>query len=376
MRSPRMIEDADLRAGASADLRSPADPPDPARRQAGKQERHVSGDPALSATTVTAAAAEPGSEAALNKVAATVLRCYQITGISVLAGVEDYTEGTYAGDPEIGYHEAQRRQHVCLLDELGAGAGFRLLDIGCGLGTLMSLARDRGCDVTGVTISADQYAACRARGLRAVLADYRALPQEWNGAFDGVIVNGALEHFCQPTDAIAGQQDRIYREMFGILARLLDPGSPSARVVTTALHFRGAPVAPARCLRSPLLQLLHPQGFHFAVLHRGYGGYYPVVGQLERCAHGFFRLVREFDGTRDYGFTVADWRRLFCRALIRRPRFGAALLRHLLLDPLHTFWFVASFVGPASQLWQFRGNPSPVQHFRHTWKLSPARAKR
>lgn len=306
------------------------------------------------------------SSAGLAEVATTVRRCYHLAGVSALAGVEDYTEGIYHGDPQTDYHEAQRRQHTYLLDEVGADPGVRLLEIGCGLGTLMLAAQARGCEVTGVTISEDQYAACQARGLRVVLSDYRALPREWTGAFDGIIINGALEHFCQPTDARDGQQDRIYENMFGILAGLLDPSSSLRRVVTTTLHFRGVRVAPSKLLRSPFLQVFDRQGFHFAILHRGYGGYYPVAGQLERCARGFFRLVREVDGTQDYGFTAEDWLRMFRGALCRR--FGAALFGHFVHEPAHTFWFTASFLGPASQLWQFRGVPTPVQHFRHTWE--------
>lgn len=309
-----------------------------------------------------------GTADRLPRVAATVRRCYGLTGISALAGVEDYTEGIYGGDPRADYEAAKRRQHAYLLDQIGVGPGFRLLEIGCGLGTLLLTAQARGAEVTGVTISEDQCATCRGRGLHVELADYRALPPQWSQAFDGVVVNGALEHFCQPTEALNGQQDRIYREMFTILAGVLDPRSRSRRVATTALHFRGEAVPPAECLKSPWRQVFDRRRFHFAILHRGYGGYYPVPGQLERCAQGLFRLVREEDGTQDYGFTAEDWLRRFLRALACRPRFGAALCGHFLRNPAHTFWFSASFLGPASQLWQFRGTPPPVQHFRHTWE--------
>lgn len=308
----------------------------------------------------------------LSGVSGVVRLCYHLTGISALAGVEDYTEGIYNGDPSTDYLEAQRRQHNYLLDEVGTGPGFRLLEIGCGLGTLMMAAQARGSNVTGVTISKEQCAVCRERGLQVVLADYRELPAEWKGQFDGIIVNGALEHFCQPEDVIEGRQDRIYGNMFRIFAWLLRPSSPSRRVITTALHFRASAPPPAKLLRSPLTQLFDPPGFHFSVLHRGYGGYYPTLGQLERCARGHFQLVREVDGTQDYGFTAEDWLRLFRRALFRYPRFGATLLRHFIRHPVHTFWFVSSFLGPASQLWQFRGTPTPVQHFRHTWQAVPS----
>ncbi len=294
--------------------------------------------------------------------------CYSITGISVIAGVEDYTEGIYGGDRSTDYQAAQRRQHQYLLDELAPWSGFRLLEVGCGLGTLLAAARERGIEGTGITISEEQQAVCAAKGLRVLCADYRQLPADWRGCFDGIVVNGALEHFCQPEDALAGRQDRIYTEMFGIFAGLLDPASRSRRVVTTALHFRHRPVDPRKCMRSPLRSLFDPYGLHFSILHHGYGGYYPMPGQLARCAAGRFALVREVDGTQDYGFTTEDWSRKFRRALVRDPRFGRALLGYLVRRPVHTLWFTLSFLGPASQLWQFRGNPPPVQHFRHTWQ--------
>ncbi|MDQ7826711.1 MAG: class I SAM-dependent methyltransferase [Candidatus Eremiobacteraeota bacterium] len=300
--------------------------------------------------------------------AQTVRLCYSLTGISTLAGVEDYTEGIYDGNPSEDFCATQRRQHEYLLDELNAGPGFRLLEIGCGLGTLLAAARKRGINATGVTISEDQWAACRAKGLSVVLSDYRELPLHLKGNFDGIIANGALEHFCQPEDALEGLQDRIYREMFRIFSSLLDPASRSQRVVTTALHFRGKPVEPFKFLKSPFLQLFDSAGLHFSILHRGYGGYYPAEGQLERCARDKFALIREVDGTQDYGFTAEDWLRKFRCALFRDFRFSAALARHFISNPIHTLWFAASFIGPASQLWQFRGAQTPVRHFRHTWQ--------
>lgn len=316
-----------------------------------------------------AATGRPGeAEPGRFETARTVRLCYSLTGISALAGVEDYTEGIYDGDPARDFHAAQRRQHEYLLDEVGAGPGFRLLEVGCGLGTLLEVARERGAEATGVTVSEAQAAACRAKGLSVLLADYRNLPRSFRASFDGIVANGALEHFCQPEDARAGRQDAIYAGMFGAFASLLDGASPSRRLVTTALHFRGGHFPPERVLRSPLRQLRGGPGLHFSILHRGYGGYYPAPGQLERCARGSFALVREEDGTEDYGFTADEWLKRFRRALLRDPRFGAALLRRFVAAPIHACWFVASFLGPASQLWQFRGSPTPVLHLRQTWQ--------
>lgn len=298
----------------------------------------------------------------------TVQLCYGITGISVFAGVEDYTEGIYNGNPKEDFFAAQKRQHHYLLDELRAGPGFRLLEIGCGLGTLLETAAERDIEAVGITISKEQCKACHDKNLTVFQKDYKTLSKNWKGRFDGIIVNGALEHFCQPEDAIQGKQNEIYTEMFQIFAPLLDPDSPSRKLATTALHFRDGHIDPHKLLKSPLSQLFTSKEFHFSILHRGYGGYYPVPGQLEKCADGVFTLIKEVDGTRDYGFTAEDWLRKFLRAMVTTTKFPAALTRFFFCNPAHTFWFVMSFLGPASQLWQFRGQETPVQHFRHTWQ--------
>lgn len=297
----------------------------------------------------------------------TVGLCYGLTNISVFAGVEDYTEGIYNGNPGEDFYIAQKRQHHYLLDELGAEPGYRLLEIGCGLGTLLKTASERKINATGITISRNQWKICRSKNLPVFLSDYRNLPAHWNGRFDGIVVNGALEHFCQPEDAIRGKQNQIYSDMFRIFSSLLDRNSPSRKLVTTALHFRCKHVNPEKLLKSPMSQLNDKSGFHYSILQRGYGGYYPIPGQLADCAKGSFVLIKEVDGTQDYGFTADDWLKKFRHALFR-GRFAGALTRHFIRHPVHTFWFVMSFIGPASQLWQFRGKETPVQHFRHTWQ--------
>ncbi|MDD2714743.1 MAG: class I SAM-dependent methyltransferase [Candidatus Wallbacteria bacterium] len=294
--------------------------------------------------------------------------CYSITGISSLAGIEDYTEGIYNGNPDEDYCIAQKRQHEYLLDELGAGPGFKLLEVGCGLGTLLKVARGRGVNATGITISEDQWIRCRAQGLEVLLVNYKNLPSDWKGRFDGIIANGALEHFCQPEDAAAGLQDSIYQSMFRIFFSLLNPASACRKLVTTAIHFRGIPVPPEKFLNNPLLQIFDKTGLNFSILHRGYGGYYPKEGQLKHCASGVFDMLHEADGTLDYRFTTEEWYRKFSRVYLHNLRFNKALFRHFMLNPIHTLWFMASFIGPASQLWQFRGDPPPVLHLRHTWQ--------
>jgi len=297
----------------------------------------------------------------------TVTRLYDLASITPLIGIEDYTDGMYNGNIFLNYHQAQKNQHNYLLDEIGVRKGFRLLDVGCGLGTLLETARERGVEGTGITISGSQVDICRAKGLDVHLLNYKNLPQEWCGKFDGIIANGSLEHFCQPEDASAGKQDQIYREMFQIFSRLLSDNFKPQRVATTAIHFRGEAIEPKMMLKNPLAQLFDNENLHFSILHRGYGGYYPVRGQLESCAKNNFILVNEQDGTDDYRLTSEHWNKLLKKGL-RNYQVQTAIFKYFMKRPFHTFWLVASQIGFESWPWQFRGENPRTVLYRQTWE--------
>ncbi len=298
-----------------------------------------------------------------------VVNLYSITNISLVAGISDYTEGIYNGDDSTPYEDAQKNQHNYLLDELGVRKAFKLLDVGCGLGTLLKTARERGTIGIGITVSKDQVLRCQAEQLDVFLYNYRSLPDYWDGWFDGIVANGSIEHFCQPEQALAGLQGHVYQEMFYIFRRLLNPSSESRKLATTTIHFRGSPVPPEMFLRNPFLQIFNNQGFHFSALHRGYGGYYPETGQLERSAEGLFKLVKEIDGTEDYRITSDYWCRQLKSAFFRKREFRIKLLLCFLRNPRHTFWAVLSMLGPEAWPWQFRGENPPVKLLRQTWQM-------
>ncbi len=158
--------------------------------------------------------------------------------------------------------------------------------------------------------------------------------------------------------------------MVKVFARVLDSDSDSdsQRVATTAIQVREEQMDPRKVLRNPFLQMFNPEGFHFAILHRGYGGYYPLKGQLEACASGEFALVKEVEATEDYRFTTDHWRKKLKIAILTNVGFMRETLRHLLKSPIHTTWAIASHAGPESWPWQFRGDNPPVTLYRHTWQ--------
>jgi methionine biosynthesis protein MetW len=83
--------------------------------------------------------------------------------------------------------------------------GSRVLDLGCGDGTLLEhLIRARGCEGHGVEISADGFDACVARGVPVLQADIDAGLGEFDdGRFDVVILSQTLQATHHPRLVLA-----------------------------------------------------------------------------------------------------------------------------------------------------------------------------
>lgn len=101
------------------------------------------------------------------------------------------------GDESLDEAQAKKRRHVAA--KLLLEPGMTVLDIGSGWGGLaLELARMEQVDVTGLTLSAEQLKAARARAaaaglgdrVRFALRDYR----EEQGVYDRVVSVGMFEH--------------------------------------------------------------------------------------------------------------------------------------------------------------------------------------
>jgi len=110
------------------------------------------------------------------------------------------------------------KRHAGFVPELGMPVvdllvpqpGERILDLGCGEGTLTERLAAVGCDVVGVDASPEFIASAKARGLDARVADAHDLGFEEE--FDAVFSNAALHWMKRPDAVIAG------------VARALKPG--------------------------------------------------------------------------------------------------------------------------------------------------------
>ena len=114
-----------------------------------------------------------------------------------------------------------------LLDLCAAGPGQRLLDVACGRGDLVRLARARGIDAQGLDMSQVALAGGRGRlPLGALVAgDGTRLPFP-DASFDRVTSIGSLEHYA---DMLAGVRE---------LARVLEPEGRALILVPNSFGLR------------------------------------------------------------------------------------------------------------------------------------------
>lgn len=139
----------------------------------------------------------------------------------------------YFTDPAVTLDAAQAAKKAHIADKLLLEPGIRVLDIGCGWGGLaLTLARDHGVHVTGVTLSENQLATARARarveGLEHLvdfrLLDYRLLEQR----FDRIVSVGMLEHVGVPQfdEYFARVRDLLADDGVAVIHSIVKSGPP------------------------------------------------------------------------------------------------------------------------------------------------------
>jgi cyclopropane-fatty-acyl-phospholipid synthase len=126
----------------------------------------------------------------------------------------------YFAHPGMMLEQAQRAKKAHIAGKLLLEPGMTVLDIGCGWGGMaLTLARDYGARVVGVTLSEEQHKVATRRAAEAGLADrvefrladYRTVTE----TFDRVVSVGMFEHVGVPH----------YREYFrNVHARLAPDG--------------------------------------------------------------------------------------------------------------------------------------------------------
>ncbi len=191
------------------------------------------------------------------------------------------------GDETLEEAQAAKKRHIAAKLKLDR-PGLTVLDIGCGWGGMaLTLARDYGAHVTGITLSEEQLAAARARAEEAgltdrvsfALMDYRAMDRQ----FDRIVSVGMFEHVGIPN----------YATYFATLKRCLAPDGVALVHTIGRLEGPGA--------TNPwITKYIFP------------GGYIPALSEVMVPLERAGLVTTDIEILRlHYAKTIAHWRRRF-----------------------------------------------------------------
>ena len=182
---------------------------------------------------------------------------------------------------------AQQRKLRFHLEAIRADDATRVLDIGCGWGSILALlSGTHGVQQSvGLTLSDEQAAFVRLQQYPGV----EVLSEDWkhyepDGRFDGIISIGAFEHFATP-DETSTEKIRLYREFFSRCRDwLTDGGVLSLQTI-----------AYANMSSDQASRFIQQSVFPNADL--------PTLAEITAAADGLFEVQSVGNGRLDYAWT-------------------------------------------------------------------------
>ncbi len=201
-----------------------------------------------------------------------------------------YSCAMWAGEDDT-LRAAQERKLRFHLDAIRAEQATRVLDIGCGWGSI--LKRVAGCQgvkhSVGLTLSDDQAAVVERAGHPGV----EVRTESWmdyapDTRFDGIISIGAFEHFATLDDS-PSERARVYREFFTrCRSWLTDDGALSLQTI-----------AYANMSRADASTFIQQEIFPNAEL--------PTLAEITTAAEGIFEARSIRNDRLDYARTLEAW---------------------------------------------------------------------
>lgn len=194
----------------------------------------------------------------------------------------------YFRNPGASLEQAQTDKKAHIARKLLIEPGMRVLDIGCGWGGMgLTLAREYGAQVVGVTLSKEQHAVATRRAQETGLADrvdFRIQDyREVTGRFDRIVSVGMFEHVGVPH----------YHEYFAKVRELLtDEG-------VALIHTIGR-MSPPGATNPWIAKYIFP------------GGYVPAMSEVVTVAEKEALMVTDVEVLRlHYAETLKHWHERF-----------------------------------------------------------------
>ena len=239
----------------------------------------------------------------------------------------DYSGAKYDGNFSMTLEEAQRAKHQFIADSLNIGPGKKVLDMACGWGPFLNyLKKERGVSGLGLTLSEGQAEACQKNGLNVIVKDCRYVQPEDFGQFDAISCIGGMEHFCSIEEWQAGKQEKVYRDFFETIHKLLPPGGrfymQTMVFSKNMVKFEDVSVDAPKGSNEYMMRLMVDQ-FPGSWLPYGYK-------QVEENAKPLFKLISESSGRLDYIETIGQWRKKFRKFGLRKYMVYGKLIPHYL----------------------------------------------
>jgi len=226
--------------------------------------------------------------------------------------------------------DAQEAKLELICRKLGLQTGMKLLDIGCGWGSLATYAAERyGVEVVGITVSSEQVdmarKLCAGMPVEIRLQDYRDV----NEQFDRIVSVGMFEH--------VGYKN--YRTYMQVVRRCLNDEG------LMLLHTIGGN-RPTRSVDPWIDKYIFPNGM------------LPSIGQLGRAIEGLFVMEDWHNFSADYDRTLMEWSRNL------EANWGR--LKNDYDERFHRMWkyylllCAGAFRARGNQLWQIVLSPKGV----------------
>lgn len=216
----------------------------------------------------------------------------------------------YFENADMDLEAAQQAKCRHIARKLCLEPGDRVLDIGCGWGGLaLYLARHYDVDVTGLTLSDDQYDYACERAQREGLADrvhfikadYREHSPAGSDGYDAIVSVGMFEHVGRPQ----------YPVFFEQVRRLLKPRGRSL------IHSIGRNGPPVEATSGWIEKYIFP------------GGYIPSLSEIAPCVENTGLVLSDLEVWRlHYARTLACWNERFqAQRDVFRDRLGERFCR-------------------------------------------------